>query len=140
MTDDFSFGVIPVVIKHNQPQVLLILHQKGHWAFPKGHPEADETNLETAARELKEETGLSDVQIQAEPTFIEHYIFTNPDKQIVDKTVVFFLGFVKNDQVKIQTLEVADYGWFSLAAAKKRMTFDQGKQIIDQLIEYFNNQ
>lgn len=139
MLNDYSFGVIPVVIKNNQPQVLLILHQKGHWAFPKGHPEPGETNLETAARELKEETGISEVKIQPEPTFHEHYIFTDPDKQTINKTVTFFLGLVKNDQVEILPEEVADYGWFNLEQAAARMTFDQGKEIITQLSEYFNN-
>ena len=31
----------------------------GHWGFPKGHMEKDETEKETAKREVLEETGLS---------------------------------------------------------------------------------
>jgi 8-oxo-dGTP pyrophosphatase MutT (NUDIX family) len=140
MLNDYSYGVIPVLMKNSQPQVLLILHQKGHWAFPKGHAEAGETPIETAARELKEETGLDKVDILSKPVFTENYIFTDPDKKVINKQVTFFLGQVKNDQIKIQESEVADYGWFNLTTAKEQMTFEQGKKIIDQLVEYFKHQ
>ena len=30
----------------------------GHWGFPKGHIEKDETEYETALREVKEETNI----------------------------------------------------------------------------------
>ena len=36
---------------------------KGHWDFPKGHVEENETELETASRELKEETGIEDFRL-----------------------------------------------------------------------------
>ena len=42
----------------NKNKVLLIKQTKGHWGFPKGHVEKDETEIETAIREVKEETGL----------------------------------------------------------------------------------
>ena len=40
----------------NKNKVLLIKQTKGHWGFPKGHVEKDETEIETAIREVKEET------------------------------------------------------------------------------------
>ena len=45
-----------VIFKDNQ--VLLIKSVKGHWSFPKGHVENDETELETANREILEETNV----------------------------------------------------------------------------------
>ena len=36
---------------------------KGHWDFPKGHVENNETELETAIRELQEETGIDDFRL-----------------------------------------------------------------------------
>ena len=42
----------------NQNKILMVKHNKGHWAFPKGHVEENETEQETALRETKEETGL----------------------------------------------------------------------------------
>ena len=43
-------------------KVLVIQQVAGHWGFPKGHVEQGETELETAKREIKEETNL-DVEI-----------------------------------------------------------------------------
>ena len=38
----------------------LVLHStQGHWTLCKGHVEGDETERETAAREIREETALS---------------------------------------------------------------------------------
>jgi ADP-ribose pyrophosphatase YjhB (NUDIX family) len=37
-------------------------HPGGHWAFPKGHVETNETEQETARREIKKKPGL-DVEI-----------------------------------------------------------------------------
>ena len=39
-------------------KVLLIKQTNGVWGFPKGHVEENETELQTAEREVKEETGL----------------------------------------------------------------------------------
>ena len=45
-------------------KVLLIKQHQGFWGFPKGHVEDGETEEETAAREVKEETNI-DVEIKS---------------------------------------------------------------------------
>ena len=42
---------------------LLARHNGGHWSFPKGHVEKNETEKETALREIREETGLNVIKI-----------------------------------------------------------------------------
>jgi 8-oxo-dGTP pyrophosphatase MutT (NUDIX family) len=52
-----SCGVVLV----NFGSILLLQYPQGHWDFPKGHvEEGDEDGRATAARELQEETGISD--------------------------------------------------------------------------------
>ena len=46
----------------DQIHYLLVQNLKGIYGFPKGHMEADETETETAIREIKEEVGL-DVEL-----------------------------------------------------------------------------
>ena len=58
MINDASFGVIPFKKIKGVWHVFLICHHDGHWGFPKGHPEGEETSIQAAERELFEETGL----------------------------------------------------------------------------------
>lgn len=53
-----SCGAVVVREDAGQKEILLIRHNAGHWAFPKGHMEEGETEVQTASREIQEETGL----------------------------------------------------------------------------------
>ncbi|MFZ5500518.1 MAG: NUDIX domain-containing protein, partial [Candidatus Micrarchaeota archaeon] len=56
MPDEKSCGI--VLFSEDGGRLYLLLHYTaGHWDFPKGHVEADESEAETALRELLEETG-----------------------------------------------------------------------------------
>ena len=59
MRKEKSCGALVVRRGAESPEILLIKHNGGHWAFPKGHVEAGETEEETALREVQEETGLT---------------------------------------------------------------------------------
>jgi len=43
----------------SDPSVLLLHYLSGHWDFPKGNIEIDETEMQAATRELKEETRIA---------------------------------------------------------------------------------
>ena len=54
-------------------KILLVKNTNGkYWSFPKGHIEQGETEKETAAREIKEETGL-DVDIKKDFREVSDY-------------------------------------------------------------------
>ena len=60
-----SCGVI--VYRRNQEHIDLLLVKNrygGHWSFPKGHVEGNETEVQTALREVREKTGL-EVRLQS---------------------------------------------------------------------------
>src|SRR5215207_8816461 len=55
-----------VIFRHNakkQLEILLIQDAKNRWTIPKGHIEEGETAKETAEREIREETGLQEMQV-----------------------------------------------------------------------------
>ena len=59
MTHEKSCGALIYRKKQGEYELLLIRHRSGgHWSFPKGHVENNETEIETALREIREETGL----------------------------------------------------------------------------------
>ena len=60
MKKEISCGAVIARQTENGREILLIRHVNGgHWAFPKGHMEGNETESETALREIREETGLT---------------------------------------------------------------------------------
>ena len=86
-----SCGAIVYRKSHGNIEILLIKHvNSGHWSFPKGHVEGTETEVETAKREIKEETAI-DVLI--DPTFRETVSYF--PKRDTQKTVVYFIARAK---------------------------------------------
>lgn len=129
---DYSFGIIPIQKRGgNEWSVFLIQHLGGHWSFPKGHPEVDETPLETAKRELEEETGLEVTRLIQDAPFIEKFTFFAGREKIF-KTVQYFLAEV-DGVLSLQTDEIADGNWFSFTEAKERITYDAARELLRQV-------
>ena len=104
---------------------MVIKHNAGHWDFPKGHVEENETEIETAKREVKEETNL-DIEIIGN----YRYKITYSPKEGVIKDVIFFLARNTSNDVKIQEKEVSDYGWYNFSDALDILTFDMAKNLL----------
>ena len=134
---DESFGVIPVRAVQGDYEVLLI-NQNGSrgdtfWTLPKGHREEGETVTEAAARELEEETGLSDVIIKSEQTFSMQYQFQH-ETTTIDKTVYFYLGMIRSGTASVRVpREVAELEWLSFEAAIERATHQEVKRILGEV-------
>jgi len=119
---------------------LLVRHVAGHWGFPKGHPEEGESYLDTALRELAEETGIARVSVNADRPFEEQYLFTKRSGKRVHKKVVYFVGEVSAGQsVRLQASEVSDYAWGDAAQTRARMSFDEGRALLDTVVGYLAN-
>lgn len=113
------------VIVYYKEKFLLIQHRNGgHWAFPKGHVEAGETEEETALREVLEETGL---RVQLKGNFRESTSYS--PKRGIKKEVVYFLGEATTFEVVVQKEEVTDYLWVETEETNCYLTFDNDKKI-----------
>ena len=72
-----SCGVVLV----NLGTVLLLQYPQGHWDLPKGHVEpTDSDYFETAERELKEETGISEFEFMDGFEYRTEYEFSYKGK------------------------------------------------------------
>ena len=130
---DISYGVIPIKKDGASWQVFLInqlsrIGDNSYWIFPKGHPENTETPLETAVRELREETNLVADSFVAEPTFTLEYTFMF-DGIKIEKTVVFYIGVITNPVYTLDATEVQEAGWYSLAEAAERLDYQDTKHM-----------
>jgi len=128
-----SFGVIPLVRAQGTWQVLLILHRKGnHWGFPKGKANPLENPLQTATRELLEETGLSIVNVFGQNPLIEQYQFRRK-KQLIIKTVHYFPALVTGD-LKLQEEEIRACKWVTIPEALQQLSFKEARHILQECL------
>ncbi|MEL7084161.1 MAG: NUDIX domain-containing protein [Cyanobacteria bacterium P01_A01_bin.3] len=141
---DAAYGLIPIYLSPEGPRFLLILHNKGHWGFPKGHKETGETDLQAACREFVEETGLTAYELVGNPAdFSESYSFTKKSGKRVDKTVKYFLATIpaienKPPTVTVQPEEVSDYRWCLADEAKTVITFDAARGVLNDCLQFLS--
>ena len=117
MKREKSCGAVIYTVGLTKIKYLLVKQKNGYYGFPKGHVENEETELETAKREIKEETGLD---VNFNEGFREEVEYAIPDKDETIKTVVYFLADYKNQKVKIQETEIEKY---VLVDFKRAMNF-----------------
>ena len=72
-TREISAGGVVVRRAAEGPVVLLIRDSYRNWGFPKGHVEAGEEPSAAAVREVREETGLEELQLRAPIQAIDWY-------------------------------------------------------------------
>lgn len=129
--NDKSVGVMPIFKTGGEIKVLLVRHAKGHWGFPKGHPESGESELETAARELAEETSLHKLELVPGVRLEEVYDFEKEGK-IYHKTVIYFLALVQGEpQVPPEfAQEIVGLEVLTPELALAQITYPEGREIL----------
>lgn len=128
MKQEKSCGAICVKRTAEGPRVLMIRHRYGgHWAFPKGHVEPGETERETAAREVREETGAA-IRILDGYREVTTY---SPGKGVM-KDVVVFLAEITGGRLRPQPEEVRTVELLPLEEAKKRLTYEADRQLLQK--------
>jgi len=136
---DSAVGIIPVHQEDEKLLFCLVRHADGHWGFPKGHLEAGESEREAARRELREETGIEEVEMVPNKMFTEQYTFELKGVSY-NKTVTYFIGLVKDasrttlDDFK---KEIPEMRWLSYDEMLGTLTFLEGKrEMLNEVWKY----
>ena len=141
---DESFGIIPIFrppwASVDQRQRLLVQHLDGHhrW-FPKGHKKGKESSIETATRELEEETWLVPHKILHTKKFREQYRFFNPEGESIKKQVSYYIWYVPQNEIIIQTKEIADAIRCTYSQADAVITHPESKKILENAYNFLKN-
>ncbi len=123
-----------VVFKKMNSEIKFLVEEMnaGHFALPKGHAENNETEIDTAKREIKEETNLNVTFL----TSFKESTNYNPEYD-VNKDVIYFLAEANcYADMKAQKEEVKELYWLNYNEAIDILTFDSDKTIISDANEY----
>lgn len=108
------------------------LWEEPEWGFPKGRRNYKEKDIETALRELREETNISYKNISIiyniKP-YDEIFIGSN-FKSYRNR---YFIGYIKNNNValRIQESEVGDIGWYAYEEVLQKIRpYDKEKKVL----------
>ena len=125
-----------VVYRKNNGEIeylLLESQNKGHfWGFPKGHVEGNETLEETAKREIKEETQLV-LPIDTSFHVYTEYDLPNGNRK---QMTLYTADLTQSEDIHLQAEEIKNCGWFNYAHARERLTYDNLKQLLDQVNDH----
>jgi 8-oxo-dGTP pyrophosphatase MutT (NUDIX family) len=116
--------IVIVPAKSRSPNVL---------ALPKGHPDGDESPLEAAIREVREETG-----VEAEPIEELGEIEYTYDRKSgpVDKRVAFWLFEYRSGELAPDH-EIAEARWMPLEEAASSLTYDGEREMVERALSRY---
>ena len=127
-------------------EYLLLRHGRGgHWSLPKGHLEAEESELAGALRETREETGLSGSEFETVPEYRKRIVYRyalDADAATqrgipvgdgtpieLEKTVTFFLGRQTAGEIRLSSEHTA-FAWVSMEDAMKLLVHHDLRSVL----------
>jgi len=136
MKHEKSCGVIIFHLQGSKPYFLLLKYgtKAKHWGFVKGNVESGESEEETAIREAREETGLSNLYMLPKFKEINSY-FYKANSETIRKEVIYFLAESKTQEVKISH-EHEDFKWLEFENAIKAINFKNDKEILTKAKDF----
>lgn len=131
MKEEKSCGAVVYKIE-NGVRLYLVGHTpSGKTVIPKGHVEGAETEIETALREIREETNL---EVRLDTAFRE--VARYSPKPGVMKDVVFFTAVPLTEELIPQPGEMESLEWLPYERAREQMTYPSVRAILEKAHRY----
>jgi 8-oxo-dGTP pyrophosphatase MutT (NUDIX family) len=99
--------------------------------LPKGHPDGDESPEEAAAREVREEAGVS-ADLLEKLGEVE-YRYQRKGRQ-VSKRVAFYLFAYRSGDPADHDHEIETARWISLEEAARTLTYDGEREMVSRAL------
>jgi 8-oxo-dGTP pyrophosphatase MutT (NUDIX family) len=137
MREQKSAGIVLFRNDSDKNEFLLLNYPQGHWDFIKGKVEEGEMSHETASRETKEETGITNIEFVDGFEESVEYDFRFK-KEDIHKKVIFFLAKTNEKNIKLSH-EHNDYLWLEYNDALKKTTFENAKNVLTKANEFLSS-
>ncbi len=111
-----------------EPEYLLLHYTAGHWDFPKGNIEAGENEKQAATREIREETGITDVEFLDGFRMKIEYKYRH-GRRLVQKEVVLFLARTRTRQVTLSHEHIG-FAWRKFDDARQQLTYRNATNLL----------
>ena len=123
---EHSCGAILFTKENGVRKYVLVMEASGFYGFPKGHKEGNETDLETATREIKEETGITPTFIPNMKRTIRYNLITNNQKE-----VTYFVAKYENQEFNpMDSNEILAIKKFDVETAINMLKYNELKNIL----------
>jgi 8-oxo-dGTP pyrophosphatase MutT (NUDIX family) len=132
MLKEISCGaVVYKMLQNGSPAFLLVSSKRNSkWGFPKGHVENGENEIETATREIFEETGIKKLKFVENFRQEDVYLIKGVKGYLVEKHSVYFLALALKDALNFDESEISKLEWVDIKKAQEVLPFDNQKKII----------
>lgn len=139
LKQETSVGAVVYKNQNNNFYFLLVYSAKNkEWSFPKGHIEEGETEIETATREIFEETKIRKIKFIDNFKFVDSYltkgVLPSTKGGIVKKNVIYYLCLTQQDCVNPNNNEISDCKWFSYTEAIRLLKFEMQHKLLKQVM------
>ena len=126
-------GAVVFTKKDNKISYVVVKSKEGVWGFPKGHNEPNESEEQTAIREIKEETSLDVKIIKGFRVTCEYKV---PDEKDTIKNLVLFLAEYKNQSITFQKEELQDAKLMNFNEAINSFKYENLKKFLKKADEF----
>jgi 8-oxo-dGTP pyrophosphatase MutT (NUDIX family) len=120
--------------------LLIYSKRNNEWGFPKGHIEPDETELETAKREIAEETGITNLSFVENFRCVDTYkikgTLAATKNRIIDKNVIYYLASTREDFKGSVDDEIGQAKWLEYNQATEYLKHNNQKELLKQAYIY----
>ncbi len=127
-----SAGGVVYRVAGDQPEILICgEYDRGIWALPKGTPDPGEDLLQTALREVEEETGIRPA-VDEPLGAIEYWYVEATERTRYHKVVHFWLMRAVGGSLDRHDHEWDEVRWVPLEEAPERLRYPTEREVVQR--------
>jgi len=137
---EVKISVSAVVTRHEKPGEILLMRRSDneHWGLPGGYVEPGESVVAATQREVREETGLTRLDVGPSLGTIDWYFMSEDD--LVHKFCDYFLMASPNGDPSPEVSEgITECQWLPVKEAIATVAYDNAREVVVRAAEVLNS-